>query len=61
MRRALLLCGALRLAGTVGPIVRDMRLQLVGVLGYAGVLPVVAILLVRSFAGEQVANDRPVA
>lgn len=60
MRRALLLCGALCLAGTVGPIVGDMRLQLVGVLGYAGVLPVVAIPLARSLAGEQVANDRPI-
>lgn len=53
-RRALLLCGALCLAGIVGPLVGDMRLQLVGVVGYAVVLPVVALLLWRVFT-----NGRP--
>jgi hypothetical protein len=50
VRRGLLACGALCLAGTVGPVVGNMRLQLVGVLGYGGLLPVVAFLLARLFA-----------
>jgi hypothetical protein len=52
-RRGLLVCGALCLAGTVGPVVGNMRLQLAGVLGYAVVLPVVAFRLARLFAGER--------
>ena len=50
VRRGLLACGALCLAGAVGPAVGNMRLQLVGVLGYAVVLPVVSVLLARVFA-----------
>jgi len=50
VRRGLLACGVLCLAGTVGPATANMRLQLVGVVGYAGVLPVVALLLARQFA-----------
>lgn len=53
VRRVLLVCGALCLAGTIGPAVGDMRLQLIGVVGYAGVLPVVAILLARLFASNR--------
>lgn len=49
-RRALFACGVLCLLGTVGPVVGDMRLQLVGVAGYAVVLPVAAFLLARVFA-----------
>jgi hypothetical protein len=49
VRRALSICGVLCLAGTVGPVVGNMRLQLVGVAGYAGVLPVVSFLLARLF------------
>ncbi len=49
-RQGLLVCGSLCLAGAVGPVVNDMRLQVVGILGYAVVLPVVAFLLNRMFA-----------
>jgi hypothetical protein len=49
-RRGLLVCGTLCLAGAVGPAVGNMRLQLIGVLGYAVVLPVVSGLLMRLFA-----------
>jgi hypothetical protein len=49
VRRALSICGVLCLAGTVGPVVGNMRLQLVGVAGYAGVLPVASFLLARLF------------
>lgn len=48
-QRAMLACGALCLAGTVGPLVGNMRLQLVGVFGYAVVLPVACVLLARVF------------
>jgi hypothetical protein len=50
VRRGLLACGGLCLAGAIGPAVGNMRLQLVGVLGYAGVLPLVSVLLARLFA-----------
>jgi hypothetical protein len=49
IRRGLVVGGALCVAGVVGPAVGDMRLQLVGVLGYAGVLPVVCFMLARLF------------
>jgi hypothetical protein len=49
VRRGLFVSGALCVAGIVGPVVGNMRLQLVGVLGYAGVLPVVCFMLARLF------------
>jgi hypothetical protein len=58
-RRALLICGVLCLVGTVGPVVGVMRLQLVGVVGYAGVLPFVAFLMMRLF--ERTATQPAVA
>uniref|UniRef100_A0A832MK56 DUF4386 domain-containing protein n=1 Tax=Eiseniibacteriota bacterium TaxID=2212470 RepID=A0A832MK56_UNCEI len=50
VRGALLLCGVLCIVGAVGPAVGNMRLQLVGVFGYAVVLPVVCVLLARVFS-----------
>ena len=50
-RRGLILCGALCLVGTVGPILGDLRLQRIGVVGYALGLPGAAWLLLRWFAG----------
>lgn len=47
LRRGLWLSGILSLLGTIGPVVGDMRLQRIGILGYAGVLPVAFILLAR--------------
>lgn len=52
-RRGSRICGALCLAGTVGPLVGNMKLQLIGVFGYAVVLPVAAVLLARMFACER--------
>ena len=49
VRRGLLISGALCVAGIIGPSVGNMRLQLVGVLGYAVVLPVVCLMLARLF------------
>lgn len=51
-RRSLRACGALCLLGTIGPVVGNMRLQLIGVLGYAVVLPISAALLARLFARD---------
>lgn len=59
VRRGLLACSALCLAGTIGPLVGNMRLQLVGLLGYGGVLPVIAFLLARLFARRHASNGRP--
>lgn len=44
------LTGALCVAGLVGPLVGNMRLQLVGVFGYAICLPVVAWMLAGWFS-----------
>jgi hypothetical protein len=57
VRRGLSVSGVLCVAGTIGPAVGNMRIQLVGVLGYAGVLPVVCFMLARLFRRER--GDRP--
>lgn len=52
--------GALCLAGLVGPFAGDMRLQFVGVLGYAVLLPIVAWMLTgwfRAAAGRIPGSD----
>jgi hypothetical protein len=43
------------MAGTAGPLVGDMRLQRIGILGYAGVLPFAFFFLARFFRDQQVA------
>ena len=53
IRHSAMVCGWLCLAGTIGPVVGNMRLQLIGVLGYAVVLPIVAFLLMRHFAARR--------
>lgn len=58
VRRGLLISGALCIAGLLGPAVGNMRLQLVGVLGYAGVFPVVCLMLSKLFRGERLADDQ---
>ena len=52
VRRGLLISGVLCVAGIIGPAIGFMRLQLVGVLGYAGVLPVVSFMLARLFRSD---------
>lgn len=49
LRRGLRLTGMLCLIGSVGPVVGNMRLQLIGVLGYGLALPVLAFALARWF------------
>ncbi|MBK8974580.1 MAG: hypothetical protein IPM29_01510 [Planctomycetes bacterium] len=59
VRGTLFLCGGLCLAGAVGPAVGNMRLQLIGVLGYAVILPIACVLLARLFRRRaSLASDR---
>lgn len=53
VRRWLLGAGVLCLLGTIGPVVGDMRLQRIGVVGYGVVLPVACVLLVRQYRAGQ--------
>jgi hypothetical protein len=54
VRRGLLVCGILCLLGVVGPVVGNMRIQLVGVFAYGGVLPVVCLFLSRFFRSDTI-------
>lgn len=56
VRWSLTACGILCLVGAVGPAVGNMRIQLVGVLGYAVLLPVVSVLLAWVFARRSKSN-----
>lgn len=49
VRRGMVVTGLLCIAGVVGPAVGNMRLQLVGVVGYAVALPVVCLMLASVF------------
>lgn len=49
VRRWLALTGTLCLVGIAGPAIGDMRVQLIGVLGYAVLLPVTAWMLAAWF------------
>lgn len=57
-QRTTKLAGLLCLVGTVGPLVGRMRWQLIGVAGYALVLPVATLLLARWFRLRQL-TDAP--
>lgn len=59
VRRGLLVTGLLCVAGIIGPAVGNMRLQLVGVFGYAGVLPVVCFMLTRLFRSDHAHRPNP--
>jgi hypothetical protein len=48
-RMSLVAAGALSLLGAIGPIVGDMALQRIGILGYGVGLPIAALLLSRFF------------
>ena len=54
VRRGLFVAGALCVAGTVGPAIGSMRVQLLGLLGYAVVLPVACFMLARLFRSEPI-------
>jgi hypothetical protein len=57
VRRSLSIAGILCVAGLVGPAVGNMRLQLIGVLGYAGVLPITCFLLARLLRQSKATSD----
>lgn len=52
VRHGLRITGIFCIGGLVGPAVGNMRLQLLGVFGYAVLLPVVAWMLMRWFRAE---------
>jgi hypothetical protein len=53
-RWTLVIAGALSLLGAVGPIVGDMALQRIGILGYGVGLPIAALVLSRFFYRNEV-------
>ena len=59
LRRALAASGLLALVGTVGPLLGDMRLQRIGIVGYAVVLPFAFFLLARFLARRHSAGGSP--
>lgn len=52
LRGGLFLCGALCVAGTIGPAIGNMRWQFVGVFGYAVVLPIVTLEIAKYLRRE---------
>ncbi|WP_139150798.1 hypothetical protein [Halofilum ochraceum] len=52
-RWSLAVAGALSLIGVVGPIVGDMALQRIGILGYGIGLPIAALVLSRFFRQDE--------
>jgi hypothetical protein len=50
IRMLMIAAGALALGGMSGVVIGDMQLRLIGVVGYAGVFPVVALLLAILFS-----------
>lgn len=52
VRCTLLVCGILCLFGIVGPVVGNMRLQIIGIFGYGVILPFVCLLLSRLFRSD---------
>ena len=61
MRRSLCITGWLCLAGPSGPVVGNVRLQLVGVFRYAVLLPIVAWMLSRWFRAQEQQHPRTAA
>ena len=49
IRAAMLISGSFCLIGTLGPLLGDMRIQRIGIVGYAVMLPAVCLLLTRFF------------
>lgn len=52
MTRGFIACGVLCLLGFTGPVAGNMRLQLVGVFGYAVVLPLLCLALATIFRDD---------
>jgi len=58
-RRWLAVTGALCLLGTIGPVIGNMRVQLIGVFGYAVLLPITAGMLAAWFGRESRGGHAP--
>jgi hypothetical protein len=61
LRQTLRLTGGLCIVGMIGPVIGNMRLQLIGVFGYAVLLPLVAWMLAGWFHREEQEQQRSVA
>lgn len=46
----MIVSGVLSFAGLIGPIVGDMQIRNIGILGYAGAFPIICLLLVKVFS-----------
>lgn len=53
VRWSLITAGSLSLFGAIGPVLGDMTLQRIGILGYGVVLPIASLLLARFFASQK--------
>jgi hypothetical protein len=50
VRILMIVSGVLSLAGLIGPIVGDMQIRNIGIVGYAGVFPFICLLLAKVFS-----------
>ncbi len=53
VRWSLSIAGGLALVGTIGPLLGDMTLQRIGILGYGVALPIACIVLARFFGSQK--------
>jgi hypothetical protein len=58
IRMLMIASGVLALAGLSGVVVGDMQLRMLGVIGYAGMFPVMALLLAILFMRTEGATNR---
>lgn len=52
-RWSLLMAGSLSLLGAIGPILGDMALQRIGILGYGVALPIASLVLARLYGHQE--------
>jgi hypothetical protein len=58
IRVVMIVSGVLALAGISGAVIGDMQLRMIGAFGYAGLFPVVALLLALLFARSRAVEPR---
>jgi hypothetical protein len=58
VRAAMILSGTLSIAGLLGAALGDMQLRGIGIAGYAGVFPVVCVLLALIFSRTRGTNKK---
>jgi len=61
VRRGMVISGVLCLGGLLGAVFGNMNVRDIGIVGYALVLPVVALLMGRLFTATPTADEGPVA